>query len=253
VEESEPRSPPVVEETPEATSGKQEEELQKPEATAPLAVGGESAAKEEQGKAPDEQKQQEEDAAKQLKIDEEDAAKQQKTNEEDAAKQQKTDEEDAAKQQKTDEETDNQGQTANEKNADQNQGQDAEDQKTTNTDGEDPGALDQQLTPNDKKADKDDKHDYDYGDFGKDWYKPNYWKGVVVHDCYCWGDYFKPWHYWNHWDYYCGSCYDWYYYAPWHWDYAYYWDYYCGSCYHYYYVVYTKCYDWCVRYIPFFW
>jgi hypothetical protein len=237
-EETNPTAPPLVEETPGAPSGKPEEELQKPETTPPV-IDESTADKEQGGKALENQKPEEE----------------------------------AANQQKADEETDKQGQTADQKNAGQNQGQDAEDQKTK-TD-EDAGALNQQLTPNDKKND----HDYEDGypeyceypsfaydpacddnnyhdddpDFEKDWYKPYYWKAVVVHDCYCWVDYAKPWYYWNHWDYYWDYHY---------WDY--YWDYECGCwaydyqpwyywyspatiyhsfygyCYHYYYVAYFK-------------
>jgi hypothetical protein len=85
----------------------------------------------------------------------------------------------------------------------------------------------------DPACDKYNDHDYD-PDFGKDWYKPHYWKAVVVHDCYCWGDYFKPWHYWNHWDYYWDSYWN-YYYWDYYWDsywnyyyWDYYWDYECG-------------------------
>jgi outer membrane biosynthesis protein TonB len=219
-EETKPTAPPVVEDTPEAPSGKPEEELQKPETT--LAVIDESTADKEQGGK--------------------------------ALENQKPDEE-AANQQKADEETDKQGQTTDQKNAGQNQGQDAEDQKTKAD--EDAGALNQQLTPNDKKNDHDYEHYYkddypeyceypsfaydpacdennyhdDDPDFEKDWYKPYYWKAVVVHDCYCWADYAKPWYYWNHWDYYYWD----YYYSP-----ATIYHSFYGYCYHYYYVAYFK-------------
>ena len=95
----------------------------------------------------------------------------------------------------------------------------------------------------DPACDENNYHDDD-PDFEKDWYKPYYWKAVVVHDCYCWADYAKPWYYWNHWDYYwdydCGCwAYD---YQPWYYWYSpatIYHSFY-GYCYHYYYVVYEK-------------
>ena len=240
-EETNPTAPPAVEETPEAPSGKPEEELQQPERTPP-AIDESTAGKEQGGKDLEDQK---------------------------------ADEEAANQQHKADEETDKQGHAADPKNAGQQQGHDAEDQKTKAD--EDAGALNRQLTPN---KDKNNDHDYEDGypeyceypsfaydpacdennndrdddpDFEDDWYKPYYWKAVVVHDCYCWVDYAKPWYYWNHWDYYWDYHY---------WDY--YWDYECGCwaydyqpwyywyspatiyhsfygyCYHYYYVAYFK-------------